>query len=145
MGIAAYKTVELDEQVLGGGPAQFREVQDHESELFLSYFTDGGVEYLAGGVDSAFNHVERDTYKTRLLHVKGTKTVRVREVGCTNASLNNGDSFILDKGLELFVWYGANANRGERLKAMQTANKIKDNERHGRAEIKIVNENLGTP
>ena len=67
-----YKTVELDEQVLGGGPAQFREVQDHESELFLSYFTDGGVEYLAGGVDSAFNHVERDTYKTRLLHVKGT-------------------------------------------------------------------------
>ena len=63
-----YKTVELDEQVLGGGPAQFREVQDHESELFLSYFTDGGVEYLAGGVDSAFNHVERDTYKTRLLH-----------------------------------------------------------------------------
>ena len=79
-----------------------------------------------------------------MLHVKGTKTVRVREVECTNASLNNGDSFIVDKGLQLFVWYGSDASRGEKLKAMQTAHKIKDNERGGRAEIKIVNENPDT-
>jgi hypothetical protein len=117
------------------------QVQDHESELFLSYFADGGVEYLAGGVDSAFKHVERDSFRTRLLHVKGKKTVRVREVDCENSSLNNGDSFIVDKGLQLFVWYGSGASRGERLKAMQTANKIKDNERGGRAEVKIINEN----
>jgi len=69
-GVAAYKSVELDTQ-LGRGPVQYREVQGSESDLFLSYFKNtGGVEYLPGGVESGFVHVERDVYPTRLLHVK---------------------------------------------------------------------------
>ncbi|RCN31698.1 hypothetical protein ANCCAN_22511 [Ancylostoma caninum] len=40
MGTAAIKTVEMD-QALAGLPVQYREIQFHESSLFLSYFPDG--------------------------------------------------------------------------------------------------------
>jgi len=39
-GTAAYKTVELD-TYLDDKPVQHREVEGHESELFLSYFPKG--------------------------------------------------------------------------------------------------------
>ena len=39
-GVAAYKTVELDD-ALGGAPVQHREVQNHESKQFISLFPKG--------------------------------------------------------------------------------------------------------
>ena len=39
-GVAAYKCVELDHS-LGGSAVQYREVQEHESKQFLSYFITG--------------------------------------------------------------------------------------------------------
>ena len=85
-GIAAYKTVELDEG-LGGGPIQYRETMEHESALFLSYFKDAGIMYLEGGVASGFAHVERDSYDTRLLHLKGKRSVRAKQCPVAAASL----------------------------------------------------------
>ena len=72
-GVAAYKTVELDE-LLGGAPVQHRECQGVESELFMQSFK--SVQYQKGGCASGFKHVERDVYETRLLQLKGARMVR---------------------------------------------------------------------
>eukprot|EP00753_Platysulcus_tardus_P014808 PLAT4544.1.p1 GENE.PLAT4544.1~~PLAT4544.1.p1 ORF type:complete len:858 (-),score=452.55 PLAT4544.1:277-2784(-) len=139
-GVAAYKTVELD-TLLGGGPVQYREVQEHETALFMSYFKPvGGIEYMPGGVDSGFTKVERDVYRQRLLQVKGRRNVRVKEVECSARSLNEGDVFILDCGLKLYLWMGTDANRQERVKGADIVRRIKDDERGGRATVYIMNE-----
>ena len=104
-GTAAYKTVELDDR-LDGVPVQHREVQNHESDLFLSYFPNRTIEILDGGIESGFNHVEEKKYQPRLLHVKGKRNnIRVTQVGLSCKSLNSGDSFILDLGMEIIQWF----------------------------------------
>jgi hypothetical protein len=144
-GIAAYKTVELDDS-LGGGPVQYREVQGSESQLFQSYFKNsGGIEYLPGGVDSGFRKVERDIYETRLLHLKGRRTVRVSQVPLALSSLNKGDVFILDAGLKIYLFNGPTSNNFERAKGVETAQHLKDDERGGRAEIILVHEQAEDP
>lgn len=80
------QTVKIDDQ-LGGKATQHREVQDYESQQFLSLFSPG-IQILKGGIDSAFNKVDRDAHRTRLLKVKGTKNVRVTEVLAEPLSLN---------------------------------------------------------
>jgi len=76
--MARTKTAELDKS-LGGTPVQFREVQNHESKRFLSYFPNG-VQYLSGGVKSDIKAVKGSMKVIRFLHVKGRRNIRVSEV-----------------------------------------------------------------
>lgn len=94
--------------------------------------------YMAGGVASGFKKVERDKYETRLLHVKGRRNIRVQQTRLAWSSMNSGDVFILDKGLEIYVWNGKEAGRLEKIKGLDVARRIKDEERGGRANIEII-------
>jgi hypothetical protein len=76
-----------------------------ESQLFMSYFK-GGVFYLEGGVESGFKHVEPKTYEKKLYIVKGKRYPRVWTVEMKADSINEGDVFILDMGMELYFWPG---------------------------------------
>jgi len=136
-GTAAYKTVELDD-LLGGAPVQHREVQGHESDLFLSYFKNE-IKILEGGVDSGFKHVAPEKYNPRLLHLKGKKKVRVTQVDLTHQSLNSGDCFILDAGLNLYQWNGKKAGPQEKSKGAQLTRAIGD-ERKGLPKIHVYEE-----
>eukprot|EP00020_Sapocribrum_chincoteaguense_P003972 CAMPEP_0170751312 /NCGR_PEP_ID=MMETSP0437-20130122/11387_1 /TAXON_ID=0 /ORGANISM="Sexangularia sp." /LENGTH=417 /DNA_ID=CAMNT_0011090345 /DNA_START=124 /DNA_END=1377 /DNA_ORIENTATION=- len=139
-GTAAYKTVELD-TLLDDLPTQHREVQGHESELFLSYFNNE-IQILSGGVETGFRHVETDAEKARarLLHVKGLNLVRVIEVPLSYESLNSGDVFILDDGHETVIqWNGKKANRAERVKGTEVREAIRK-DRKGKAMQRINDE-----
>lgn len=139
-GAAAILTVQLDDQ-LNGAPVQHREVQDHESQLFLNYFKTGGIRYMPGGVASGFKATEVNAAgDKRLFQVKGKKNIRVRQVDLTIGSMNKGDCFILDAGREIYVYVGKNAKRLEKMKAISAANQIRDQDHNGRAAVHIVGE-----
>lgn len=76
-GTAAVKTVELD-AALGGRAVQYREVQGHETEKFLSYFKPCIIPQ-EGGVASGFKHAEAEEHKIRLFVCKGKHVVHVKE------------------------------------------------------------------
>jgi len=135
MGVAAYKTVELDD-LLGDVPVQYREVQGSESETFMAIFKNK-ITTMDGGVDSGFKHVKPDDYKPRLMHLKGKKLVRVTQVPLSSDSLNDGDVFILDAGLKLWQWNGSKAAIAEKRKAQEVLTGIKE-ERNGKPKSKII-------
>lgn len=130
--------MQLDEQ-LGGDPVEYREVQEHESQLFLSHFKNG-VRYLPGGVQSGFHHVDRNAYEKRLFQVKGSRNIRVKQVSPSIASMNKGDCFILDVGSDIYVYVGQKAKRVEKLKAIGAASQIRDQDHAGKGKITIVGE-----
>jgi len=135
-GTAAYKTVELD-TLLNDGPVQHREVMGYESELFLALFPN--IRIMEGGVDSGFKHVEAEKYEPRLLHLKGKKKVRTMQVEKSVASLNSGDVFILDLGLEIYKWEGKSAGMFEKNKGREVVDAIKT-ERKGKPKIESIRE-----
>ncbi|XP_071380443.1 scinderin like a [Centroberyx affinis] len=138
-GALAIFGTQLDD-FLGGGPVQFREVQNMESLDFLGYFK-SGINYKKGGVASGFQHVvTNDMNVKRLLHVKGRRFIRAREVDMSWDSFNKGDCFIIELGMDIYHWAGSECNRYERLKTSQMALSIRDNERNGRPKVHMIEE-----
>ncbi|KAK3103108.1 hypothetical protein FSP39_016515 [Pinctada imbricata] len=133
-GTAAYKTVELD-TLLDDVPVQHREVMNHESDLFQSYFKT--VTYLRGGADTGFRHVTPEEYVPRLFHLRGEKfKVKVRQIKKDQSKLDDTDVYILDAGETIYQWNGPGCNIGEKTEAVKYIGKLKD-ERPGKA-IKTV-------
>ncbi|CAG8450869.1 503_t:CDS:10 [Cetraspora pellucida] len=137
VGTAAYKTVELDD-FLGTSPVQHREVQDSESNLFLSYFKKFHVE--EGGVDTGFKHLSPNEYRHRLLKVKLIgRTIVIREVPKDHKSLNSGDVFVLDVGTTLYQLNGKNSQGVEKVKAAEFC-QATVSDRNGLAKIVVIDE-----
>lgn len=138
--IAAYKTVELDD-LLGDMPVQFREVQEHESQQFLSYFTaetSHPLHIQSGGVESGFNKMKPEEFKPRLYHVKGKKNLHISEVPLKTSSLNLGDVYLLDAGQKLYIWEPSSASRVEKFAASRLSVQIRDD--RGKCEEEHLDE-----
>lgn len=126
-GVAAYKTVELDE-FLGGAATQHRELQQAPSDDFLALFQ--RVTVRSGGVASGFRHVEAGETGAerqkegihmllRVFRPANQGAVLVYEVEPTWESLDEGDVFVLDVGNKIWVWQGGKCSPMEKAKAAQ--------------------------
>jgi len=124
-GVAAYKTVELDE-FLHGAAVQHREIQQSPSDAFVALFP--RLRIRRGGVRSGFRHVEappKEDVLTLLRVFKhpgaapGKDAVVVHEVEPTWQSLDEEDVFILDRGDKIWVWQGRKCSPMEKAKAAQ--------------------------
>uniref|UniRef100_A0A8D3E074 Scinderin like a n=1 Tax=Scophthalmus maximus TaxID=52904 RepID=A0A8D3E074_SCOMX len=125
--------IQLDD-FLNGKPVQYTEFQNDESVTFMSYFK-AGIQYKVK-VDL---DIEHELVK-RLLHLKGRSSVRATEVDMSWGSFNQGDCFIIDLGENIFIWAGSKSNPFERLKSIDLAIEIRNNERAGKAVIHHIDE-----
>ncbi|KAG8222950.1 hypothetical protein J437_LFUL000245 [Ladona fulva] len=128
-GVAAYKTVELDDY-LGGGPTQHREVQGMESPRFRSYFRNG-IMLLHGGVASGLRRSLQDaeSFRSRLFRVRGrrwsnTSVCQMPSIAWEN--MNSGDAFVLETWPAIFVWTGKTASHMEKVQAAKVAQQLRE-------------------
>ncbi|KAI0127956.1 putative actin-binding protein Fragmin [Xylariales sp. AK1849] len=124
-GVAAYKTVELDE-FLHGVAIQHRELQHEPSDDFVGLFP--RISILSGGVRTGFTHVDMDRKPEETLMLlrifkhpsaKRADSIMVHEVPPTWESLDENDVFVLEKNDKIWVWQGKNCSPMEKAKAAQ--------------------------
>lgn len=141
-GVAAYKTVELDD-LLDDGPVQHRETMENESPLFQSYFK-SGIQYLQGGIESGFRKVKPEEYTPRLMEVRRTqKSVKATQVPLSVASMNLGDCYILDAGKQVYKYIGPKSSAFEKSAAANLAANVVSG-RQGKAKVVSVDDNFWT-
>ncbi|XP_073148631.1 villin-3-like [Henckelia pumila] len=137
-GTAAIKAVELD-AVLGGRAVQYRELQGHESDKFLSYFKPCIIP-LEGGVAPGFKKPEEEEFEIRLYICRGKRVARLKQVPFSRSSLNHDDVFILDSKDKIYQFNGANSNIQERAKALEVIQFLKDKYHEGKCDVAIVDD-----
>ncbi|KKA29688.1 hypothetical protein TD95_001355 [Thielaviopsis punctulata] len=139
MGVAAYKTVELDE-FLCGAATQHRETQTSPSPAFLALFP--RLSLLRGGAASGFRAVPTASQPAaqpitllRVYTVHGS--VLAQEVPPAVASLDAGDCFVADVNDKIWVWQGAQSSHMERAKAALVAADMRE-AKH--ADVEVVSQ-----
>merc|ERR1712054_278224 len=80
------------------------------------------LSYLSGGVDTGFHHCEPEAYISKLLIVKKVgSNMRIHQMPLARSSLNDGDCFILDAGLQIYTWFGSSSSPFEKNKCNMVA------------------------
>lgn len=122
--VAAIKAVELD-NVFGGVPVQHREVQGYESARFKSLFPSGLIIKL-GGTEAGLRRAAAREEEAQLYRIRGGRRPVLTQVPLGWASMNHGDTFVLDSGRKIFVWAGSSSSGMERMVAGGLAAKLRD-------------------
>ncbi|PWA74905.1 villin/Gelsolin, ADF-H/Gelsolin-like domain protein [Artemisia annua] len=138
MAILAFKAVELD-VILGWRAVQHKELQNHESDKFLSYFKPCIIR-LEGGHATRFKTPGSEEFEIKLYVCKGKGVVHVKQVPFSRSMLNHDYVFILDTKNKIFQFNGANSNIQERTKALEVIQFLKDKYHEGTCNVAIVDD-----
>ncbi|KAL4343038.1 hypothetical protein HN51_061362 [Arachis hypogaea] len=133
--LASEKALELD-AALGSCSVQYREIQGHESQKFLSYFKPCIIP--VEGVFTSKQGSLNGEYQVRMYTCKGEYVVHVKEVPFLRSSLNHEDVFILDTASKIFLFSGCNSTIQERAKGLEVVQYIKDNKHGGKSEVATI-------
>uniref|UniRef100_A0AAZ3QXN2 Gelsolin-like domain-containing protein n=1 Tax=Oncorhynchus tshawytscha TaxID=74940 RepID=A0AAZ3QXN2_ONCTS len=125
---------------LGAECRTIREEMGDESEECLKM-----TSPTLRGTASGFYTVEDTHYTVRLYRVYGKKNIRLESVPLKASSLDPRFVFLVDTGLEILIWRGANATLAGTTKARLFAEKINKNERKGKAEITTLQQSQEPP
>lgn len=131
---AAMHAVNL-RNLLGATCRTQREEQNDESDEFLDLFGDGLVYIEGARTTSGFYIVGDIEYITRMYRVTGTQRITLEPVPIHYDSLDACHVYILDNGMNIFLWNGLKCNPITRSKARLFAEKINKHERKFQAEI----------
>ncbi|XP_076910667.1 villin-5-like [Bidens hawaiensis] len=123
------KALELD-VALGCRAVQYRELQGHETERFLSCFKPCIMPEESESLE----------HKTRMFSCQGKHVAHVQEVPCARSSLNHDTICILDSKNKIFQFNGSNTSIQERAKALQVVQYIKDTYHRSKCDIATIDD-----
>nr|XP_014093110.1 protein flightless-1 isoform X1 [Bactrocera oleae] len=121
---------------LGARCRTIREEQNDESEEFLELF-ESEVTYIEGGrTATGFYTVEDMLYTKRLyrVHAAGS-SIHLEPVGLHIDSLDSRFAFMLDCGINIYIWLGCASKNTLNSKTRLMAEKINKTERKNKCEI----------
>ena len=131
---AAMHAVNL-RNLLGATCRTQREEQNDESDEFLDLFGSSLVYIEGARTTSGFYTVEDLEYITRMYKVSGTQHVNLHPVPLAFEALDPRFVYLLDAGMNIYIWNGAKCNPITRSKARLFAEKINKHERKFQAEL----------
>jgi hypothetical protein len=131
---AAMHAVNL-RNLLGATCRTQREEQNDESDEFIDMFG-SKMMYIEGArTTSGFYTVEDVEYVTRMYKVSGTQRIILEPVPLTYESLDTHCVYLLDNGMNIYLWNGTKCNPITRSKSRLFAEKINKHERKFEAEL----------
>jgi len=72
------------------------------------------------------------------LQLKGKKRIHVCHVAKKSSNMNEGDVFVLDTGLEIFVWNGEKASQVKKAKGLEVGHRIRDKEYGAKVDLTVL-------
>ena len=103
----------------------YYECQSKESEKFLSYFKI--FFYEKGGVDADLEAKNQNKSIIKLFVVHGSgSNVKVVQIPINKKKIKSSDAYLLDEGLNVYIYIGASSNCFEKFKLSALAQKIKE-------------------